>query len=79
VEALLAHIGPFSVDAVIVQRPMIPTDGVDINRADLESSGVRIIEADVSNADGSHDPDRMAGVLAPLAAGDRPSKARMEP
>jgi uncharacterized cofD-like protein len=79
VEALLAHIGPFSVDAVIVQRPMIPTDGVDINHADLESSGVRIIEADVSNADGSHDPDRMAGVLAPLAAGDRPSKARMEP
>jgi uncharacterized cofD-like protein len=62
-EALLAHAGPFSVDAVIVQCPVIPTDGVEINRSGLESSGVSIIEADISNADGSHDPDRMATAL----------------
>jgi uncharacterized cofD-like protein len=66
-EALLAHAGAFSVDAVIVQSPVIPTDGVEINRTGLECSGVTIIEADISNADGSHDPERMASVLEPLS------------
>ncbi|MDP9234100.1 MAG: uridine diphosphate-N-acetylglucosamine-binding protein YvcK [Actinomycetota bacterium] len=65
--ALMAHIGPFSVDAAVVQSPAIPTDGVEIDRSGLESSGVEIIEADISNADGSHDPDRMAPILASLS------------
>ncbi|MEA2505705.1 MAG: hypothetical protein QOH48_323 [Actinomycetota bacterium] len=73
-EALLVHAGPFSVDAVVVQYPMIPTDGVEINPIDLRSSGVRVIEADISNADGSHDPDRMAEVLGALATDAQPSK-----
>ena len=65
-EALLAHAGAFCVDAVIVQSPVIPTDGVEINRAGLESSGVRIIEADISNADGSHDPEKLSRILSPM-------------
>jgi uncharacterized cofD-like protein len=68
-EALLAHAGPFSVDAVIVQSPVIPTDGVEIDKSGLESSGVEIIEADISNADGSHDPERMAPILESLFGG----------
>jgi uncharacterized cofD-like protein len=76
-EALLAHVGPFSVDAVVVQSPVIPTDGVEINRTALESSGVAIIEADISNADGSHDPERMARVLEPLSSRARTATARM--
>jgi hypothetical protein len=55
------------VDAAVVQSPAIPTDGVEIDRSGLESSGVEIIEADISNADGSHDPDRMAPILASLS------------
>jgi uncharacterized cofD-like protein len=65
--ALLAHAGPFSVDAVVVQSPPIPTDGVEIDRPGLESSGVKIVEVDISNADGSHDPERMAPVLESLS------------
>lgn len=65
-EAVLAHTGPFAVDAVVVQSPVIPTDGVEINLSGLRSSGVDIIEADISNPDGSHDPQRMAGVLSRL-------------
>jgi uncharacterized cofD-like protein len=66
VEALLAHTGPFSVDAVVVQSPVFPTDGVAIDPDSLGFSGIPVVEADVAAPDGSHNPARLAEVLRGL-------------
>ena len=64
--ALRAHVGDTVVDAMIVQSPVIPGEGIEIDTA-LETSGVRIVKADVSRGGGTHDPERLAGALRSLA------------
>jgi uncharacterized cofD-like protein len=66
VGAVLAHVGPRSVDAVIVQSPPFATDGVVVDKDGLEFLNVEVIEADVVGADGSHDPQALAEVLREL-------------
>ncbi|MGH2820445.1 MAG: gluconeogenesis factor YvcK family protein [Actinomycetota bacterium] len=65
-EALLAHAGHDPVDAVVVQDPELPSEGVRIDRDALELMGVSVVAADVAGADGSHDATRLADVLASL-------------
>lgn len=67
-EALRAHAGGGAVDAVVLQSPVIPSDGLEVDREVLGATGVRVIEADVSRADGAHDPQRLAEVLRGLHA-----------
>lgn len=66
VEALLAHAGPFSIDVALVQSPELPVDGVRLDRRAASFSGVRIVEADLADADGAHDPARLAAALRSL-------------
>ena len=66
VQALLAHAGAFSVDSVVVQVPEVPADGVLVDRGALEFLNVEVVEADVADADGIHDPAALAGVLQGL-------------
>jgi uncharacterized cofD-like protein len=65
-ESLLAHAGPHAVDAVVVQSPQVGDGGVVLDRSALRFSGVEVVEADVVGPDGSHDPRRLAKVLARL-------------
>ena len=65
-EALRAHAGERCVDAVIVQKPVIPTDGVEIDSDEFGASDVRIVPGDVSRPDGTHDPQRLAEALRTL-------------
>ncbi len=64
VESLLAHAGARAVDVVVVQCPVVPVDGVDVRS--VKTLGVRVVEGDVANENGAHDPERLAGVLASL-------------
>ena len=66
VEALLAHAGPRSVDAVVVQSPEIPVDGVHADVSALRALGLDVLEADVADARGVHDPARLSEALATI-------------
>ncbi|HEY7876526.1 MAG TPA: gluconeogenesis factor YvcK family protein [Actinomycetota bacterium] len=66
VEALMAHVGPFSVDAVVVQDPVVAEDGVVVDSDALEFLNFDVIRADVARADGGHVPERLAEALSPL-------------
>ena len=67
VEALLAHVGPYTVDAVVVQAPVVGDDGVVVDSGALHSLNLEVVEADVARADGGHVPERLAAVLSTLA------------
>ena len=62
-EALLAHAGPEVVDAIVVQIPRLGSDGLTLNEAALDASGIEVIRADVARPNGNHDPERLAAVL----------------
>jgi uncharacterized cofD-like protein len=66
VEALLAHVGAFAIDTVVVQTPVVEPDGVKVERRALAHSGIEIVEGDIADATGAHDPDRLATVLSAL-------------
>lgn len=63
--ALSAHLGDGCVDVVVVQDPVLVSDGV---RNDLDPTGTaaRIIATDVSGDDGLHDPARLGRILQHL-------------
>jgi uncharacterized cofD-like protein len=65
--ALLAHVGPDCVDAVVVQVPELDDDGVEIDDGALAFYGVEVIREDLSTPEGTHDPERLAGVLEKLS------------
>jgi uncharacterized cofD-like protein len=79
-EALVRHVGPGFIDAVLVNSVPIPesllthyaetgSDPVSVDRTALENSGVEVIEADLLAADGDlirHDPEKLAGVVLGL-------------
>jgi len=64
--ALLAHVGPFTIDSILVQSPEVPVDGVSMDRTALEFMNVEVIEADVATSDGIHNPSALAEVLKHL-------------
>lgn len=64
--ALLAHVGPFTIDSIILQSPEVPVDGVSVDRKALEFLNIEVIEADVATGDGIHDPGALAEVLRHL-------------
>ncbi len=66
VDALLAHAGPDCVDVVVLQSPVIPIDGVEIDRAALDFHGIEVVEADIAGDRGIHDSERLAAVLRTL-------------
>ncbi|HEX2240826.1 MAG TPA: uridine diphosphate-N-acetylglucosamine-binding protein YvcK [Actinomycetota bacterium] len=66
VEAVLAHTGPDAIDAVVVQDPPREQEGVTLDHAALEFTGIEIVAADVADESGAHDPGRLAAVLRQL-------------
>jgi uncharacterized cofD-like protein len=66
VEALLAHVGPYSVDTIVVQSPVRAGDGVAVDSDALGFLNIDVVEADVALPDGGHVPERLADVLATL-------------
>ena len=67
VEALLAHVGAFAIDTVVVQTPEVEPDGVKVDPHALAYSGIEVVEADIADATGTHDPNRLATALSSLA------------
>ncbi|MDP9068912.1 MAG: YvcK family protein [Actinomycetota bacterium] len=65
-DALTAHLGTGRVDAIVVQAPLLHPDGVRYEVAELSRSGAAVVEADVSDPAGGHDPPKLAGVLGSL-------------
>lgn len=64
--ALMAHVGPDCVDAVVLQDPVIAPDGVAIDEDGLAFLNLQVARADVSDREGAHDPARLAEVLEKL-------------
>jgi uncharacterized cofD-like protein len=67
VGALLAHIGPSCVDAILVQVPEVPEDGVKVDESALAFYGVEVVRADMATPEATHDPQRLAEVLKKLS------------
>ncbi|MGH2806308.1 MAG: gluconeogenesis factor YvcK family protein [Actinomycetota bacterium] len=65
--ALIRHGGEGIADTMVVQRPELEDDGVEVDIAELEALGVTVVEADVVRPDGGHDPGPLAGVLSTLS------------
>jgi uncharacterized cofD-like protein len=65
--ALLAHIGPNCVDAVVVQVPQLHDGGVEVDDGALGFYGVEVTQEDMATPEGTHDPERLAGVLRKLS------------
>jgi uncharacterized cofD-like protein len=66
VDAVQAHAGAFCIDTVVVQSPRVEPDGVVVDRGAVAYSGVEVIEADIADAVGNHDPERLARELSHL-------------
>jgi uncharacterized cofD-like protein len=64
--ALLSHLDGGALDVAVFQSPVRPDDGVEID-AELTDANVRVVEADVVDGEGVHDPDKLAAVLRALA------------
>ncbi len=67
VRAFMAQAGAGSIDAVVVQSPVLVADGIAVRRPALSDFGVEVVEEDVAGPDGLHDPGRLAAVLRRLA------------
>jgi uncharacterized cofD-like protein len=67
VESVLAHAGAFCIDTVVVQSPPVEPDGVVVDRDAVAYSGIEVIEANVADLVGGHDPDLLAAVLSGLS------------
>ena len=66
VEALLAHVGPYAVDTIVVQAPVRAADGVAVDSDALGFLNIGVVAADVATPEGGHIPERLAEVLAGL-------------
>ena len=69
IEAVLAHTGASTLDAVVVQAPVLEPDGVNFDRASVEDLGIEVFENDVSAEGGVHDPDALAKAFQSLGIG----------
>ncbi|MGH2750243.1 MAG: gluconeogenesis factor YvcK family protein [Actinomycetota bacterium] len=68
VESVLAHIGANTLDAVVVQAPVLQADGIDFDRRAIENLGIEVFEGDVSTDAGVHDPGALAEAFQALGA-----------
>jgi uncharacterized cofD-like protein len=66
-EALFAHVGPYCVDATVVQWPPLQIDGVAVDEDALGWHELEVIKADLTSESGAHDPERLAQVLGSLS------------
>ncbi|MDQ3877457.1 MAG: uridine diphosphate-N-acetylglucosamine-binding protein YvcK [Actinomycetota bacterium] len=66
VDALMAHAGAYCVDSILVQSPILASDGVEVDLDALGFSRVRVETADMAAPDGSHDPGRLGDALRSL-------------
>jgi uncharacterized cofD-like protein len=66
IESVLAHGGPNTLDAVVVQVPVLETDGVKFDRQAIESLGIEVFEEDMSTEVGAHDPAALARAFRAL-------------
>lgn len=66
VAALGAHVPAAHLDAIVVQTPVLETDGVANDLDGLPPDGVRVVEANVSDERGAHDAPALARVLREL-------------
>jgi len=71
VESVLAHTGAETVDAVILQAPVLDVDGVAFDRREIENLGIEVLEDDVSTEDGVHNPDALARAFQALGSARR--------
>ena len=67
VEALLRHIEPARIDAVVVESPELEQEGVRVEESALERYDCRLIKASMTDLSGAHDPDRLGEVLGGAA------------
>jgi uncharacterized cofD-like protein len=68
VESVLAHSGANTLDAVVVQAPVLEPDGVPFDRRSIENLGIEVREANVSTESGEHDPEALAEALQGLGS-----------
>jgi len=68
VESVLAHTGAETVDAIVLQAPVLDVDGVAFDRREIENLGIEVLEDDVSTEDGVHDPDALARAFQGLGS-----------
>lgn len=66
VGAVMAQVGPDALDAVVVHTPIFGADSVALDGDALRHYAIDVVEADVVDPSGVHDPDRLARVLARL-------------
>jgi uncharacterized cofD-like protein len=70
IESVLAHAGPNTLDAVVVQVPVLENDGVVFDRQAIENLGIEVFEDDLSTEAGAHDPEALARAFRALGTGD---------
>ena len=68
VESVLAHIGADTLDAVVVQAPVLEPDGVLFDRRAIENLGIEVHEGHVSTEEGVHDPAALAEAFRALGS-----------
>ena len=66
VAALGAHVPAAQLDAIIVQAPQLRNEGVVNDLEGVPGDAVRVVEADVTDDRGGHDPSALAEVLQGL-------------
>lgn len=66
VAALASHIGSARLDAIVLQAPVLETDGVINDLGSLPVGGPRLVQADISDAEGGHETTALAQVLMSL-------------
>ncbi|MGH2699516.1 MAG: gluconeogenesis factor YvcK family protein, partial [Actinomycetota bacterium] len=66
VESVLAHTGANTLDAVVVQVPVLENDGVDFDPMAIENLGIEVFEGDLSTEAGAHDPGALAEAFQAL-------------
>lgn len=66
-DAIFHHCGPGTIDAVIAQSPAVP-GGVPVVPEDWPWHDVELVPAELSDAEGLHDPGRLAAALRGLIA-----------
>ena len=68
VESVLAHIGADTLDAIVLQSPVLEPDGVPFDVGALERLGLEVQERDVSTEAAAHDPAALAETFRALGS-----------
>ena len=68
VESVLAHIGADTLDAIVVQSPVLEPDGVPFDTGALAKLSIEVHEGDVSTEAAAHDPNALAEAFQALGS-----------